>query len=68
MADKRDFDKIYNLSETIWSVNKYRLIDSVARRTGKPVPEECIPLMAYCFKFGCMAMEQTVGRDWRKKA
>lgn len=68
MADKRDIDKLYRLSETIWSVNKYWIIDSVERQTGAPVPKDCIPLMAFCFKSGCMAMEQTVGRDWRSKA
>lgn len=65
MADKRDIEKVYQLSETIWRVNKYWLIDNIARQNGAPVPEECIPLMEFCFRHGCICMEQTVGKDWR---
>lgn len=68
MADKRRIENIIQLTETIWSVNKNRLIDKIEEMTGGPVPEDCLTLMEFCFRNGCVAMEQTIGKDWRAKA
>ena len=61
----RDYDKIVKLSETIWNVNRYTLLDSIERQTGRPVPRDCLTLIEFCFRNGCVAMEQTIGKDRR---
>lgn len=64
----RDLNKVYKLSKTIWQVNRRMLIDSIERQTKRPLPADCLPLMEFCFIRGCMAMEQTVGKNWRAGA
>lgn len=68
MTDKRRIENIVQLSETIWAVNKNKLIKDIESMTGEPVPEDCMKLIEFAFRFGCVKMEQTVGKNWRATA
>ena len=68
MTEKRRIENIIQLTETICAVNKNRLIDKLEEMTGAPVPEDCMTLIEFSFRNGCVAMEQTLGKEWRAKA
>lgn len=65
MTEKRRIENIVQLTDTIWNVNKKSVLDEIEKRTGAPVPEECLSLIEFCFRYGCVKMEQTVGKNWR---
>lgn len=68
MTNERRIENIIQLTDTIWQVNKNRLIDKLEELTHAPVPDECVELIAFSFRYGCVAMEQTLGKEWRSKA
>ena len=68
MTNERRIENIIQLTDTIWQVNKNRLIDKLEELTHAPVPDDCLTLIEFSFRNGCVAMEQTLGKEWRSKA
>lgn len=65
MTDKRRIENVVQLTDTIWQVNKNKIVAEIEEWTGEPVPEDCMRLIEFCVRRGCVLMEQTVGKDWR---
>lgn len=63
-----DYKKLVKLTETIWQVNRYALIKSIERQSKAPVSSDCLPLIEFCFRQGCIAMEHTIGNNRRADA
>lgn len=68
MADNRRIENIVQLTDTIWQVNKNKILKDIEEWTGEPVPEACYKLIEFCVRRGCVLMEQTVGKNWRATA
>ena len=68
MTDERRIENVVQLTDTIWQVNKNKIIKEIEAWTGEPVPEDCYDLIEFCVRRGCVLMEQTVGKDWRSRA
>lgn len=68
MTDKRRIENVVQLTDTIWQVNKNKIIAEIEECTGEPVPVDCMKLIEFCVRRGCVLMEQTVGKDWRSRA
>ena len=65
MTEKRRVENVVQLTDTIWQVNKNKILKEIEEWTGEPVPEACYSLIEFCIRRGCVLMEQTVGKDWR---
>ena len=65
MTEKRRAENVVQLTDTIWQVNKNKILKEIEEGTGEPVPEACHRLIEFCIRRGCVLMEQTVGKDWR---
>ena len=65
MTEKRRVENVVQLTDTIWQVNKNKILKEIEEWTGEPVPEACYGLIEFCIRRGCVLMEQTVGKDWR---
>ena len=68
MTDNRRIENIVQLTDTIWQVNKDKILKDIEKWTGEPVPEACYKLIEFCVRRGCVLMEQTVGKNWRATA
>lgn len=68
MTDNRRIENIVQLTDTIWQVNKNKILKDIEEWTGEPVPEACYKLIEFCVRRGCVLMEQTVGKNWRATA
>lgn len=68
MTDKRRIENVVQLTDTIWQVNKNKIVAEIEEWTGEPVPVDCMKLIEFCVRRGCVLMEQTVGKDWRSRA
>lgn len=68
MTDKRKIENVVQLTDTIWQVNKNKIVAEIEEWTGEPVPVDCMKLIEFCVRRGCVLMEQTVGKDWRSRA
>jgi hypothetical protein len=68
MTDNRRIENIVQLTDTIWQVNKDKILKDIEEWTGEPVPEACYKLIEFCVRRGCVLMEQTVGKNWRATA
>lgn len=68
MTEKRRTENIVQLTDTIWEVNKYKILKKIEKDSGAPVPKDCHYLIEYCIRYGAVLMEQTVGKDWRTQA
>jgi hypothetical protein len=65
MTDKRRVENVVNITDTLWQLNKYKLIEQIAYASDQEVPEECYPLMEWCFRYGAMYMERAIGGERR---
>lgn len=68
MTDERRVENVVQLTDTIWQVNKNKILKEIEEWTGEPVPVDCYRLIEFCVRRGCVLMEQTVGKDWRSNA
>lgn len=68
MTDKRRIENVVQLTDTIWEVNKSKIINAIEKESGTPVSEDCMKLIEFCIRYGCVLMEQTVGKNWRATA
>lgn len=61
MTDRRRTENIVNITDTLWKLNKYKLVKEIEQASGQEVPEECYPFMEWCFRYGAMFMEKAIG-------
>ena len=65
MTDKRRIENIVELTDTLWQLNKWTVLNSFEERCGQPVPEDCVPLIEQSFRIGAAFMERAIGKDVR---
>lgn len=61
MADKRT-ERVVSITDTLWQLNKYKMISQIETASKCEVPEDCYKLMEWCFRFGAMYMERALGK------
>lgn len=59
-------ENIIAMTDTIWQLNRHKVIDKLEEMSGQKIPEECMKLIEYSFRFGAMYMESANGKNWRK--
>lgn len=62
MTEEKRVDNIVNLSDTLWKLNKRRVLEQIEALSGAPVPEECMELIECSFRFGAVLMERAIRR------
>lgn len=62
MTQERKVENVVNITDMLWRLNKYRLMEQIEQASGEEVPEECYKLMEWCFRFGAMHMEKALGK------
>ena len=50
------------------TLDDIKIINAIERESGTPVSEDCMKLIEFCIRYGCVLMEQTVGKNWRASA
>lgn len=65
MTDERRVENVVNITDTLWQLNKYKLIEQIAYASDQEVPEDCYKLMEWCFRYGAMYMERAIGGERR---
>lgn len=63
----KEGERIVRMIDTIWGLNKYKVIEDIAKTSGCDVPRDCYGLIETAFKFGALHMEMANGKNWRKK-
>lgn len=62
MASKR-VENIVGISDTLWQLNRFTVLDQIAKLSGAPVPEDCMELIECSFRFGAVLMEKALSRS-----
>ena len=65
MPDKK-VENIVAMTDTIWQLNRYKVIEKLEKLSGQEIPEPCMKLIEYSFRFGAMYMEAANGKNWRE--
>lgn len=63
MTQERRVENVVGITDTLWQLNKYKLLDQIEQASGTKVPEECYELMEWCFRYGAMYMEKALGKE-----
>lgn len=62
MTNERRVENVVGITDTLWQLNKYKLMDYIAQSSGREVPEECYELIEVSFRTGAALMERALGR------
>lgn len=62
MTEERRNQNIMDITDTLWKLNRYKLLDQIERMTGFPVPADCYDLIEVSFRSGAVLMERAVGK------
>ena len=62
MSNARRIENVVNITDTLWRLNKHRLVSEIETASGQKIPEECYPFMEWCFRYGAMYMERALGK------
>ena len=62
MTEERRMENVVNITDTLWQLNRYKLLDYIADQSGSEVPEECYKLIEVSFRTGAALMERALGR------
>lgn len=54
---------IVGISDTLWQLNRFMIIDQIAKLSGAPVPEDCLELIECSFRFGAVLMEKALSNS-----
>lgn len=60
MASKRA-ETVVGISDTLWQLNRNKVIEQIEKLSGDPVPEECMKLIECSFRIGAVLMEKAIG-------
>ena len=63
MTDERRVQNVVNITDTLWQLNKYRLMEQIRQMSGTEVPEACHELIEVSFRTGAALMEKALGKD-----
>ena len=61
MTDKK-MSQVMGISDTLWHLNRQRIIGQIEAYCGHEVPEDCIGLIECSFRFGAVLMESAIRR------
>ena len=61
MTDERRVENVIDITDTLWQLNKYKVIGKIETASECKVPEDCYKLMEWCFRYGAMYMERAIG-------
>ena len=63
MSEERKIENIVNITETLWTLNKSKVLKELAvcAKTDE-IPEECHRLVEAAFRFGATYMERAIRR------
>lgn len=61
MTDERRVENVIDITDTLWQLNKYKVIGKIETASESKVPEDCYKLMEWCFRYGAMYMERAIG-------
>ena len=63
MTDERRMKNVIDITETLWTLNKPKVLDQLkSLNGGYAVPDDCVKLIEYSFRTGAVYMERTIGR------
>ena len=62
MTDERRVENVVSITDTLWQLNKYKLVKQIEKASGQTVPEDCYKFMEWCFRYGAMYMEKALGK------
>lgn len=62
MADANRIKNVVGISETLWELNKFRVLEQIETISGAPVPEDCYELIECSFRLGAVLMERALGK------
>lgn len=62
MADAKRIKNVVGISETLWELNKFRVLEQIEAISGAPVPEDCYELIECSFRLGAVLMERALGK------
>jgi len=62
MADAKRIKNVVGISETLWELNKFRVLKQIEMISGAPVPEDCYELIECSFRLGAVLMERALGK------
>lgn len=63
----KESERIIQMINTIWTLNRYKVIGDIAKVSECEVSRDCYGLIEAAFKFGAMYMEMANGQNWRKR-
>ena len=63
MTDNRRIENIVNITDTLWTLNKTRVLGEIATCAKMDeIPQDCHKLVEAAFRFGATYMERAIGR------
>lgn len=62
MTDAKRIKNVVGISETLWELNKFRVLEQIEVISGAPVPEDCYELIKCSFRLGAILMEKALGK------
>lgn len=62
MTNTRRVENIIGISDTLWQLNKSKVIKFIAEESGQEVPEDCYELIERGFRYGAVIMEKAIKR------
>ena len=65
MTDERRIENVVNLTDTLWQLNRYTVIDQLEKASKCKIPEDCYEFMEWVYRYGAMHMEKALGKAAR---
>lgn len=62
MTNTRRVQNIIGISDTLWQLNRSKVIKFIEQECGHDVPEECYELIERGFRYGAVIMEKAIKR------
>ena len=63
MTEERRMSNMVNITDTLWKLNKYRLMKQIRKMSGVEVPEDCYDLIEVSFRTGAALMGKALGKE-----
>ena len=65
MTDERRTQNLVNITDTLWQLNRYTVIEQIEKASKCKIPEDCYQFMEWTYRFGAMHMERALGKAVR---
>ena len=63
MSNERRIENVVNITDTLWKLNRNKMINQIESASGCKIPEDCYTFMEWCFRYGAMYMEKALGKE-----